>query len=82
MMDAIPLGKEGVWEGISVHYQFETGWFESSPWEYVDFDLFLKQLENLDTTKFKFHTIPVFEAILGLVQNCKKLSHRLFIEQD
>ncbi len=82
VINQIPVGSNGRWEGIPLQHHLVIGWNNNVPWQDPNPELFLSQLDKIDPSKFELDSSAAFRAIKEIVSNCLMEKQNLVIERD
>jgi hypothetical protein len=82
IIEQIPPGKNGSWEGIPKDYHLLEGWRDNTDRQCADTQLLLAQLQAIDTTKFRLESSKVHSALVFILRECINTGDNLFIMQD
>jgi hypothetical protein len=82
LMEHIPPGKSGDWEGVPKYYHSLIHWRDNKDWECTNIQLFIDQLTAIDPSKLRLESTLVLETLVHFAKTCVESKERLFILQD
>lgn len=82
ILESIPPNAQGNWEGITLHYHLETGWYEEEDWLCQEKELFAQQLESINPSTLGKVEQQVLKTWIQLLQNSIAANDELYFYED
>lgn len=80
IMGSIKPNNHGVWEGVTLHFHEETGWYDESPWRCSNVELFIIQLESIDSGVLKVEENDILDPLIMMLKNSANLKEDVYFE--
>jgi len=82
IVSLVKPNQKGNWEGISLYYHTETGWYEDDLWKCEVPELFINQLESIDSQKLEGETRRVLVSLIDILKEGSVLNKDIYFEYE